>query len=543
MQTHWLTVERLPQLSPVIFVIVGVLSIVPDALPSEAFTYHARVHGGVSAAPFLVNIVSSNQHVTVDWKGFGGPYQLYQCPSLDVTNWTKAGFPVSGTSVAVPTAGEMAIYRVAGASPSFGAAVSCGDCHTNLYPTWTNTAHAGALRTLESMGMEANPQCLPCHTVGYGYPTGYKNQTETPFYAGVQCVNCHGPAGTHYIYPTDPAKRPLVSLSAEICGGCHQDFDHPYFEEWSQSGHSFVTPEIASSILTSGEARMNSCGPCHSGAVRLALLKGDPLPSRVTAAETPATCAVCHDPHVKTANGSQLRNPIASTNFFSYITATNFASQYNPEISICGQCHNARGAAWKDTSRPPHHSPQYNMLVGNIGVVEGTPIYSTHRDIQKQCTQCHTHSHDTPNPSPDNPIKTGHTFEARMNNCEPCHSEESATARTEITQSDIKQLVAIVQGQLDQWGQTKSPEALRTKYGNLAWEYSSPGVLSNPTSDPNIKGPTSQEQASVPDAIKQARFNVYLVVHDGSFGVHNGKYARFLLQVALDKVDGLLAQP
>jgi hypothetical protein len=54
-------------------------------------------------------------------------------------------------------------------------------------------------------------------------------------------------------------------------------------------------------------------------------------------------------------------------------------------------------------------------------------------------------------------------------------------------------------------------------------------------------GPTSQEQASIPDAIKQARFNVYLVVQDGSYGVHNGKYTRFLLQVALDQVASLLA--
>jgi hypothetical protein len=341
----------------------------------------------------------------------------------------------------------------------------------------------------------------------------------------------------------DPAKRPVLSLRAEVCGGCHQDFHHPFYEEWSESGHSFVTEDVAESMITGGEARMNSCGPCHSGAVRMALLKGAPLPSGEEAASTPITCSICHDPHVKTPNGAQLRNPIGSTQFYSYSTSTNFASQYDPSVSICGQCHNARGAKWSDTSRYPHYSPQYNMLLGNIGVVEGTPINSTHQEISKQCTQCHTHTHYVPDPSVDNPVVTGHRFEARMNNCEPCHSEESATARTEITQSEIKQLLGITKTQLDLWAQTKAPEALRVKYGNLAWEYNTPGDLSNPTHDPTVRGPTNAEQADVPREVKEARFNLYLVQQDGSFGVHNGKYARFLLQVALDKVNALLQQP
>ena len=42
----------------------------------------------------------------------------------------------------------------------------------------------------------------------------------------------------------------------------------------------------------------------------------------------------------------------------------------------------------------------------------------------------------------------------------------------------------------------------------------------NPTNNPSLRGPTSAEQAAVPDAIKQARFNLYLVQHDASFGVH-----------------------
>ena len=38
------------------------------------------------------------------------------------------------------------------------------------------------------------------------------------------------------------------------------------------------------------------------------------------------------------------------------------------------------------------------------------------------------------------------------------------------------------------------------------------------------------------DEIKQARFNLYLVEHDGSYGGHNAAYAYSLLQVADAKV-------
>jgi hypothetical protein len=45
----------------------------------------------------------------------------------------------------------------------------------------------------------------------------------------------------------------------------------------------------------------------------------------------------------------------------------------------------------------------------------------------------------------------------------------------------------------------------------------------------------------VPDGIKKARFNLYLVFHDQSKGIHNPAYARYLLKVADDLVTAALA--
>ena len=85
-------------------------------------------------------------------------------------------------------------------------------------------------------------------------------------------------------------------------------------------------------------------------------------PSGKDAAETPVACMVCHEVHgantfTNVINGEiytmQLRHPLTSTNVFSYNTGTNFAANFNPAVSVCGQCHNARGAAVSGSSRPP----------------------------------------------------------------------------------------------------------------------------------------------------------------------------------------------
>lgn len=504
-------------------------------------------HGGVDVRPAITRMSVVTQHVTLQWSGFAGPYRVEGANSLDSTNWHRLIAPTSEKEATFPVPEDSSFIRVTGPTPFYGAAITCGDCHTNVYPSWSQTAHAGAFKTLKDIGQGSNSACLECHTAGYGLSTGFKDEKTTPFFAGVQCGNCHGPVGTHTIFPHDPERRPKTYLNSEVCGSCHSDFHHPTYDEWAGSGHSKVHPTTANYFLTYGEPRMLSCGACHSGSVRLALLKGNPLPSREEAANTPITCAVCHDPHIQTVNGGQLRNPTWSLEHFSYNTSTNtsFAAQYNPNINICGQCHNARGATWKDSARPPHHSPQYNMLVGGIGVEdESIPfIHSTHRDMQKQCTACHTHPHPVENPTEENPVITGHQFEAAMNNCQPCHSEESAVARVAITQSEIKGRIQEIRALLDTWAETQAPEPLRNKYGKVAWEYNSVGQVSNPTGSSGISGPTSAEQTSIPDAIKQARFNLYLVEHDGSYGVHNGKYARYLLQVAESKVNALLEAP
>jgi hypothetical protein len=125
-----------------------------------------------------------------------------------------------------------------------------------------------------------------------------------------------------------------------------------------------------------------------------------------------------------------------------------------------------------------------------------------------------------------------------------CHlTVEAVEHAVERTQAGTKSEIEAVRALLDTWATTKAPADLQSKYGRFAWEYSTPGQLSNPTNSASIKGPTAAEQAQVPDAIKQARMNLYLVEHDGSYGVHNGGYARYLLGVATTNVNTELNKP
>jgi hypothetical protein len=267
------------------------------------------------------------------------------------------------------------------------------------------------------------------------------------------------------------------------------------------------------------------------------------LPSTHEAAETGITCIACHDPHAKTEHESQLLFPMASKIPYSYNTGTNFAANFNPNVQLCAQCHNMRGASWRGTSRPPHHSPQYNLLIGSGGFDGGeTSIpQSAHMDIETQCAQCHTHPHSPDEITEATPAFMGHDFHPSMKACAPCHDEVGGELLTEVVQGNVKKQIGEIKALLDQWALTKAPEALRTKYGRLAWEFQNVGQLSLPTPPDVRQGPTAAEQANVPDAIKQARHNIYMVEHDGSYGVHNGNYSRFILKVARDLVNAALA--
>jgi len=106
---------------------------------------------------------------------------------------------------------------------------------------------------------------------------------------------------------------------------------------------------------------------------------------------------------------------------------------------------------------------------------------------------------------------------------------------------------------LNNWAATKAPAALQTN-GVVAWEYTTPGGLILQTNSlgyatgwtqldhVNYSGPNAAGQALIPDNIKKARFNLYLVINDGSLGAHNLTFALDLLYAAQILVEQELFQ-
>jgi hypothetical protein len=528
--------------------------------PTDTNHLQLTYQGGMPTQPTITSLKTVGNLVTLTWSGYSDPTKPFQVQAATSAN-SNAWVTVTNTfakSVTLPLVPNQ-IFRINNPAPVYVGAQVCGYCHLDTHKNWSDTVHASAYESIRNLPAVVRTSCLPCHTVGYGSPNGFKDIATTPQFAGVQCENCHGPGGAHVTNVRDPLKFPKVELSGKLCGGCHTDSHHPTYDEYSEAGHSVVTADVAGSLVDppGGTNRMISCGGCHSGAVRLGMLDNKPFPSGDDARRMAITCAVCHDSHTKTANGHQLRNPVFSTNFFNYNTSSNLAAQYNPNLQLCAQCHNGRGAAYNGTSRPPHHSPQYNILVGNLGVwatSNSVPEMSPHWTITNQCVGCHMQKVTVTTPTELAPNNTGHRFKPESNElCLNCHigDTEWLDLLKEFTVEATKFKIQEVKSNLVLWATTKASYKLQTNGSvpALAWEFTTPGQLSPmPTNWPTGKawvGPSAGNQTAtngVPKAIMEARFNLYLVEHDGSYGVHNNAYARYLLKVANDRVKAELAR-
>lgn len=550
--------------------------------------------GGIDPRPTITSLSPTGTNTTLNWYGLTGKYHVQASQQTGV--WSNVAdvtaYAFDGSSTFPTPAGGASLFRLlrndisytgAGDGGSF-AGVGCGGCHGDVYTQYHKTGHATAYSTIANIPMPTRQSCVVCHTTGFGQPGGFTSVEETPLMANVTCENCHGPAASHFYGDKGGIYNPVVSIAAEVCGGCHDGEHHPTYEEWKETPHSVVTPDVAggSSGMTNtvnGPGRQLSCGICHSGATRMAMVKDYEtrlagytntfyLPTGTDAAAMGVTCVVCHDPHSADTGSAQVRYSLFSTNFYTisggsviqtnlytnwngtittnmeYIN-TYFNTQYNASIQICGQCHNSRNAKWTDTSRPPHHSPQYNLLIGiaqqgylttNSAGIATNMVHRRHTVTNaKQCVQCHKHS-------TTNSFATGHTFEVTYSGCQErvgdsgCHSllsnevlsNKVSTAQLTIT-TNLQSVVAL----LSQWSLTKAPTLLgKTNYGANAWEYTTKGVLGTATN----AGPSAADQAKLPDIIKKARFNLYLVEHDASKGVHNPTFARFLINDAKTNV-------
>lgn len=108
----------------------------------------------------------------------------------------------------------------------------CKSCHAQAYDVGIHAAHYHALQTLVDKKSEFDPECLSCHTVGYGLHSGYVDFVKTPNLANVQCESCHGRGKDHAatmraalanpkLLATARKSSNLKAVTAATCIRCH----------------------------------------------------------------------------------------------------------------------------------------------------------------------------------------------------------------------------------------------------------------------------------------------------------------------------------
>jgi len=123
---------------------------------------------------------------------------------------------------------------------------TCVQCHEKAWEIWKSSRHAHAWRTLEEQdlpetpadkkGRQKNaiwdPECVVCHTTGFGRKSGYRGldheKPDAPL-VNVSCEACHGPSGDHAeramkgdsSYPGGSIARVAGGAAWSLCVRCH----------------------------------------------------------------------------------------------------------------------------------------------------------------------------------------------------------------------------------------------------------------------------------------------------------------------------------
>ncbi len=148
--------------------------------------------------------------------------------------------------------------------PTYVGSQVCKGCHKEAYKVWENSGHAHAYQTLVDATKPSlrqyDPECIVCHTVGFGYQSGFKTAELTPKLKDVGCESCHGPASEHVKDKTDeswykllnpwkapPNEAPKAKEARQLridlfCQKCH-DIDNDV--HWTHGGFEKKWPLIA----------------------------------------------------------------------------------------------------------------------------------------------------------------------------------------------------------------------------------------------------------------------------------------------------------
>jgi predicted CXXCH cytochrome family protein len=493
-----------------------------------------------------------------------GTYVVQMVVNADsLSSGTAAGSATASVTITASTYVGVGLYRLATKDYLNGG--NCVPCHTSTVNKFVKTNHASAFaRKVSQVGGHFADYCMHCHTAntfatgannGYdayatalGFTIPHNGMTEDGSMTiydslvtkavtnsalgndslltmltmtSIQCESCHGPASEHKANSGNPAYMD-ARQSSEVCAPCHFSSDrHPKGYSWENSRHAVSVDDNDKTYLN--HMNRSSCGRCHVGQGFLEFVKTGDVVTEFWENPEPIGCATCHDPHDQSGKEYQLyRGTVAEA---------------------CTGCHTTRMS-----SRGLHHSHQGQMIqgkesapttlavldVGGVVDVSGFELVgynyenSAHSDIEDLCVACHmapSPDFDPTFASPDTLLNKlgGHSWSVKWDagtpldatddiindtGCKTCHSTglipPVTLAYVEAAQHEIKALLDTLKAYLPPISGT-NPE---------------PKVYADQTTPVN----------------KAASYNYYFVAYDGSYGAHNFKYAKTLLESSIEQV-------
>lgn len=251
------------------------------------------------------------------------------------------------------------------------------------------------------------------------------------------------------------------------------------------------------------------CAPCHSNEGYNIWVKSG-WDAAVAAVETPTppACRTCHNIHETYSIDDYALKGTNKFNLQGDLT-DNIEVDFG-KGNLCAKCHQTRernigfdptnGAGGEininSSHWGPHHGPQSNTVSGKGGYNAGDQAdyaNTTHthgKGISDGCVSCHASTKN-------------HTFEVSVTACQNCHSGFT-TDNITAYQEDIKFMVAELEDKL-------------VEAGLLSVD--NEGTIGSPISGQVV----SNDYAG-------ALFNYFIVYEDGSWGIHNPRYIKNLLE-------------
>lgn len=126
---------------------------------------------------------------------------------------------------------QIADQPTTNADPGFAASGRCAQCHTAEMAKWSFSKHSRAWESLVTHSVEdstENPDCISCHTTGFGQVGGFGEPSPSNIrkFKAVQCEACHGPLNGH---PNESHVQP-APITEQTCTVCHDEANSPDFE-------------------------------------------------------------------------------------------------------------------------------------------------------------------------------------------------------------------------------------------------------------------------------------------------------------------------